>query len=160
MGCSFANTEWHSHCIYTSYNRTHIRNAYIYIYIDILTQSFWTGTEVIRRKHIVLQTTGLGARSSTCCQWDGEDVPAPWERSKSHPPVRVPLLEYFKFMLIDIEYCMGINSDSKIHGANMGPIWDPSVVWSVPKHYLKQRIRGNIQIRVYALLQHGIVYRW
>ena len=40
MGCSFANTEWHSRCIYiyiyiyiyTSYNRTHIRNAHIYIY--------------------------------------------------------------------------------------------------------------------------------
>ena len=45
MGCSFTNTEWYS-CymfIYTSYNRTHIENAYIYIYI--LTQS-WTGTKV------------------------------------------------------------------------------------------------------------------
>ena len=72
--------------VYTSYNRTHIRNAYIHIYI--LTQSFWTGTKVIRRKHIV-QPTGFGASSSTCCQWDGEDVPAPWERSNSHPPVRV-----------------------------------------------------------------------
>ena len=70
--------------IYTSYNRTHIRNAYMYI----LTQSFWAGTKVIRRKHIV-QPTGFGACSSTCCQWDGEDVPAPWERSNSHPPVRV-----------------------------------------------------------------------
>ena len=48
--------------VYTSYNRTRIRNAhththifiYIYIYIYILTQSFWTGTKVIiRRKHIV-----------------------------------------------------------------------------------------------------------
>ena len=92
MGCSFANTEWHSRCIYkyiyiyTSYNRTHVRNAYIYIYI--LTQSFWTGTKVIRRKHI-MQPTGFGACSSTCSQWDGEDVPAPWERSNSHPPVRV-----------------------------------------------------------------------
>ena len=28
--------------------------------------------------------TGFGACSSTCCQWDGEDVPAPWERSNSH----------------------------------------------------------------------------
>ena len=73
-------------CIYTSYNRTHIENAYIYIYI--LTQSFWTGTKVIRRKHII-QPTGFGACSPTCCQWDGEDVPAPWERSNSHPPVRV-----------------------------------------------------------------------
>ena len=70
--------------VYTSYNRTHIRNAYIYI----LTQSFWTGTKVIRRKHII-QPTGFGACFSTCCQWDGEDVPAPWERSNSHPPVRV-----------------------------------------------------------------------
>ena len=61
---------------------------YIYTYIHILTQSFWTGTKVIRRKHIV-QPTGFGACSSTCCQWDGEDVPAPWERSNSHPPVRV-----------------------------------------------------------------------
>ena len=71
-------------CIYTSYDKTHIENAYIYV----LTQSFWTGTKVIRRKHII-QPTGFGACSSTCCQWDGEDVPAPWERSKSHPPVRV-----------------------------------------------------------------------
>ena len=72
--------------VYTSYNRTCIRNAHTYIYI--LTQSFWMGTKVIRRKHIV-QPTGFGACSSTCCQWDGEDVPAPWERSSSHPPVRV-----------------------------------------------------------------------
>ena len=53
---------------------------YTYIYTYILTQSLWTGTKVIRRKHIV-QPTGFGACSSTCCQWDGEDVPAPWERS-------------------------------------------------------------------------------
>ena len=33
MGCSsFANTEWHFRCIYTSYNRTHVRNVYIYIH--------------------------------------------------------------------------------------------------------------------------------
>ena len=64
------------------------RRAYIYTYIYILTQSFWAGTKVIRRKHII-QPTGFGACSSTCCQWDGEDVPAPWERSNSHPPVRV-----------------------------------------------------------------------
>ena len=74
--------------VYTTYNRTRIRNVYIYIYIYISTQSFWTGTKVIRRKHIV-QPTGFGACSSTCCQWDGEDVPAPWERSNSQPPVRV-----------------------------------------------------------------------
>ena len=59
-------------CRYTSYNRTHIKNEYIYI----LTQSFWAGTKVIRRKHII-QPTGFGACSSTCCQWDREDVPAP-----------------------------------------------------------------------------------
>ena len=46
------------------------------------------GTKVIRRKHII-QPTGFGTCSSTCCEWDGEDVPAPWERSNSHPPVRV-----------------------------------------------------------------------
>ena len=74
--------------VYTTYNRTLIRNAHTYIYTYILTQSFWTGTKVIRRKHIV-QPTGFGACSSTCCQWDGEDVPVPWELSKSHPPVRV-----------------------------------------------------------------------
>ena len=62
------------------------RNIYIFIYL--LTQSFWTGTKVIRRKHII-QPTGFGACSSTYCQWDGEDVPATWERSNSHPPVRV-----------------------------------------------------------------------
>ena len=38
------------------------RRAYIYIYI--LTQSFWTGTKVIRRKHII-QPTGFSACSST-----------------------------------------------------------------------------------------------
>ena len=74
--------------IYASNNRTHIGNVFIYTYIYILTQSFWTGTKVIRMKHIV-QPTGFGACSSLCCQWDGEDVPAPWERSNSHPPVRV-----------------------------------------------------------------------
>ena len=60
-----------------------VYGMYIYIYIHILAQSFWTGTKVIRRIHIV-QPTGFGACSSTCCQWDGEDVPAPWERSNSH----------------------------------------------------------------------------
>ena len=71
-------------CIYTSYNRTNLENAFIYI----LTQSFWTWTKVIRRKHII-QPTGFGAGSSTCCHGDGDDVPAPWERSNFHPPVRV-----------------------------------------------------------------------
>ena len=69
---------------------------YIYIYTHILTQSFWTGTEVIRRKNIV-QPTGFGACSSTCCQWDGEDVPAPWERSNSHPPVPSPKI--YKYLI-------------------------------------------------------------
>ena len=39
--------------VYTTYNRTRIRNVHIYIYTFILTQSFWTGTKVISRKHIV-----------------------------------------------------------------------------------------------------------
>ena len=65
-----------------------VYGMYIHIYTYISTQSFWTGTKVIRRKHII-QPTGFGACSSTCCQWDGEDVPAPWERSNSHTPVRV-----------------------------------------------------------------------
>ena len=59
------------------------KSIYIYIYID--TELL---TKVIRRKHII-QPTDFGACSSTCCQWDGEDVPAPWERSNSHPPVLV-----------------------------------------------------------------------
>ena len=63
------------------------QNSYrrVYIYIYILTQSIWTGTKVIGRKHII-QPTGFGACSSTCFQWDGEDMPAPWERSNSPPP--------------------------------------------------------------------------
>ena len=73
-------------CIYASYNRTHIENAYVYIYI--LIRSFWTGTKVIRKKHII-QPTGFGACPSTCCHWEWEDVPAPWERSNSHSPVGV-----------------------------------------------------------------------
>ena len=67
-----------------SYRKCIYVYIYICIYIYILTQSFWTGTKVIRRKHII-QPTGFGSSSSTCCQWDGEDVPAPWERSNSHP---------------------------------------------------------------------------
>ena len=68
---------------YTFYNRTLMRNIYIYyayiciyvcicIYIYILTESFWTGTKIIRRKHII-QPTGFGACSSTCCHmgWRG-----------------------------------------------------------------------------------------
>ena len=75
--------------VYTTYNRTRIRNVHTYIYIHIYQhKNFWMGTKVNRRKHII-QPTGVGACSSTCCQWDGEDVPAPWERSNSHPPVRV-----------------------------------------------------------------------
>ena len=70
------------------------RRAYIYIYI--LTHSFWTGTKVIRKKHII-QPTGFGACISSCCQWDG-DVPAPWERSNSHPPIRVEKLVYVGLM--------------------------------------------------------------
>ena len=45
--------------VYTTYNRTRIRNVHTYIYIYIQTQSFWTGTKVIRKKHIV-QPTGFG----------------------------------------------------------------------------------------------------
>ena len=71
-------------CTYSSYNRTHVKNAYI----CILTQSFWMGTTVIRRKHII-QPPGFGACSSTSFQWDGEDVPVPWERWNSHPPVQI-----------------------------------------------------------------------
>ena len=54
------------------------KRVYIYIYYIYSTQSFWTRTKVIRRKHII-QSTIFGACSSTCCQWDGEDVPAPCE---------------------------------------------------------------------------------
>ena len=50
-------------CIYTSYN------------------SFWTGTKVIRRKHII-QPTGFGDCSSTCCQWDGEDAPGQFHEAQ------------------------------------------------------------------------------
>ena len=42
--------------VYTTYNRTRIRNVHTYIYTYISTQSFWTGTKVIRRKHIVQPT--------------------------------------------------------------------------------------------------------
>ena len=50
-------------CIYTSYNQNSYKEC---IRIDKykLIQSFWTGTNVIRRKHIV-QPTGFGAYSST-----------------------------------------------------------------------------------------------
>ena len=87
---------------------------HIYIYIYILTQSFWTGTKVIRRKHII-QPTGFGACSSTCCQWDGEDVPASWERSSSHPPVRVQNILWQKFIVIILilEEIWGINHRRK-----------------------------------------------
>ena len=67
-----------------SYRRVYI---YIYIYIYINTELL-DGNKVHQEKHII-QPTGFGACSSTCCQWDGEDVPAPWERSNSHPPVRI-----------------------------------------------------------------------
>ena len=71
-------------CIYTYYNR----NYKVNIYIHILTKRFRSGTKIIRRKDII-QPTGFGACSSICRQWDADDVPAPWERSKSHPPVWV-----------------------------------------------------------------------
>ena len=61
------------------------RRTYIYIYINT---ELLDGNKCHQRKHII-QTTGFGARSSTCCHWDGEDVPAPWERSNSHHPVPV-----------------------------------------------------------------------
>ena len=53
--------------------------------------SIRTRTKVIRRKHII-QPTGFGAYSSTCCLWEGEDVPAPWEWLNSHPPVPVQMM--------------------------------------------------------------------
>ena len=64
MGCSFANTEWQSRCIYDLQQSSYKECTYIYIYIYtyILTQSFWTGNKVIRRKHIV-QPTGFGSCS-------------------------------------------------------------------------------------------------
>ena len=75
-------------CMYTSYYRTHKK-----MHTYILTQSFRAGTNVIRRKHII-QPTGLGACSSTCCQWDGEDVPASWERSNSESKNHVSINSY------------------------------------------------------------------
>ena len=93
-----------------SYNRAHIKNAYIYIYIS--TQSFWTGTKVIRRKHIN-QPTDFGACSSTCCLWDGEDVPAPWEWSNSHPlfesKTRMSINSYSITYADSIESCRHIS---------------------------------------------------
>ena len=77
-----------------SYKRAYIYIWYVYIYVYIyiftylLTQSFRTGTKVVRSKYII-QPTSFDACYSTCCQWDGEDMPAPWERTNSHPPVRV-----------------------------------------------------------------------
>ena len=47
-----------------SYRRTH---THTHTYIYVLTQCFCTGTKVIRRKHII-QPTGFGACSSTCCR--------------------------------------------------------------------------------------------
>ena len=76
-------------------------SLYIYIYIYISTQSFWTGTKVIERKHNI-QPTRFGACSSTCCQRDGEDVPAPWERSNPHPPVRVQTSCVNKFISYNV----------------------------------------------------------
>ena len=61
------------------------RRANIYIYYHRASgrqQSSSGGTHII-------QSTGFSACSLTCCQWDGEDVTAPWERSNSHPPVWV-----------------------------------------------------------------------
>ena len=54
MGGSFANTEWHSRCIYiyTSYNRTHIRNAYIYIYYSLYTTWPITSADL---SHVIIQ---------------------------------------------------------------------------------------------------------
>ena len=80
--------------VYTTYNRTRIRNAHIYIYI--LTQNFWTGTKVIRRKHIV-QPTGFGACSSTgvngmerMCQRHGSDqTPTLLFESKNHVSIHL-----------------------------------------------------------------------
>ena len=43
--------------------------------LQSLKLSFWTRTKVIRMEHII-QPTGFGACSSTCCQKDGEDLPA------------------------------------------------------------------------------------
>ena len=67
MRCSFANTERHSLYMYIRpITRARIKKLEcIRTYKCILTQSFWTGTKVIRRKHIV-QPTGFGAYSSTC----------------------------------------------------------------------------------------------
>ena len=38
MGCSFANTEWHSHCIYDLQQNSYKECTYIYIYIYINTE--------------------------------------------------------------------------------------------------------------------------
>ena len=65
----------------------------MHIYI---TQSFWTGTKVIRRKHIV-QPIGFDACSSTCCQWDGrmcqrhgsDQTPTLLLESKNHVSINV-----------------------------------------------------------------------
>ena len=73
--------------VYTTYNRTRIRNAHIYIYTHTyiiyiyiyITQSFWTGAKVIRRKHIVrpqvsaLVPRPVVNRMERMCQRHGSD---------------------------------------------------------------------------------------
>ena len=93
-----------------------------HIYKYILTQSFWTGTKVIRRKHII-QPTGFGACSSTCCQWDGEDVPAPWEWSNSHPPVR-----WWYWLVCTLHYLIVIIMQTYLNVLNF---WNTCQVHSV-----------------------------
>ena len=85
-------------CIYTSYNRTHRKCIYIYIYIYILTRSIWAGTYVIRRKPII-QPTGFGACSSTCCQWhvpapESDQTPTLLLESKNHVPINLYSITY------------------------------------------------------------------
>ena len=71
---------------------------YIYIYIYILTQSFWTGTKVIGRKHII-QPTGFGACSSTwmdrMCQCHGShQTPTLLFESKNHVSINSYSITY------------------------------------------------------------------
>ena len=67
--------------IYSSYNRTHTKmHIYKYIYTALLDGNKGHQEEahhpIYRLRRLFLDP---------CCQWDGEDVSAPLERSNSHP---------------------------------------------------------------------------
>ena len=113
--------------------------------------SIRTRTKVIRRKHII-QPTGFGAYSSTCCLWEGEDVPAPWELYK-----RVYLYNW-QYASDSWNHDIPFKKICMIHQKSTGHMWNFDICR--PNWRLHLTIQSVSSLSYQEMLFHGFVLNY